>query len=119
MAIVASPSNDPDPFDLGVHTPAKLARGARAALLLRSSSAIANSPIGVTARIGRVSHTPSSPLLTTSYAATTEGDQRQPRYITPDNVVQPEPVSVLQRANRLEREKVDAYEAKAAHLRKL
>ncbi|KAH7109576.1 hypothetical protein B0J13DRAFT_578852, partial [Dactylonectria estremocensis] len=36
----------PDPFDLGIHTPANLNRGARTALL-QNSPAVLNGPAGV------------------------------------------------------------------------
>ncbi|KAH7118196.1 hypothetical protein B0J13DRAFT_569727 [Dactylonectria estremocensis] len=36
----------PDPFDLGIHTPANLNRGARTALL-QNSPAVVNGPVGV------------------------------------------------------------------------
>ena len=113
-----SPSNVPDPFDLGDHTPANLARGARAALL-RNSSAAAHSPIGIPPRFARATHTPSSPLLNTFSAAAVEGAQRHNRYDTPEipSLTQVEPVSVLEQANKLEREQVEAYQIKVAKFR--
>ncbi|KAJ3453145.1 hypothetical protein MRS44_018800 [Fusarium solani] len=60
-----NPPAAPDPFDLGIHTPANLNRGARAALL-QNSPAIVNGPIGVSPGPGRMAQTPSSPLVALS-----------------------------------------------------
>lgn len=110
-----APLDVPDPFDLGIHTPADLARGARAALL-RNSSAVASSPIGAPPRIGRVTHTPSSPLLHVSNAEATEGAQRHYSPVLP-TIQLNQPLSVLSQAHRLEQEKIAAYEAKTTVFR--
>lgn len=114
-AATSSPRGISDPFDLGAHTPINLARGARAALL-RNSPAIVNRPIGVPSRLGRVSHTPSSPLKAATNAAATEGAQRAISLDLPDLTFpsQYQPVSIVDSANRLAQEKVAAYNAKLA-----
>ncbi|KAH7471820.1 hypothetical protein FOMA001_g13771 [Fusarium oxysporum f. sp. matthiolae] len=66
----------PDPFDLGIHTPANLNRGARTALL-QNSPAVVNGPVGVPPAFGRTAQTPSSPLNAISTAAANE---QGPRY---------------------------------------
>ncbi|KAJ0128294.1 Uncharacterized protein HZ326_28607 [Fusarium oxysporum f. sp. albedinis] len=57
---MTNPPAAPDPFDLGIHTPANLNRGARAALLQNSPAAV-NAPVGVSLRPGWTAQTPSSP----------------------------------------------------------
>lgn len=107
-----NPPAAPDPFDLGIHTPANLNRGARAALL-QNSPAIVNGPIGVSPDPGRMAQTPSSPLnatttTTTTAAAATEGAR-------PDHPSSPprqQPVSIVESANRLAHERVEEYNAK-------
>ncbi|KAI8655633.1 hypothetical protein NCS55_01216000 [Fusarium keratoplasticum] len=107
-----NPPAAPDPFDLGIHTPANLNRGARAALL-QNSPAIVNGPIGASPDPGRMAQTPSSPLnatttTTTTAAAATEGAR-------PDHPSSPprqQPVSIVESANRLAHERVEEYNAK-------
>ncbi|KAJ4177474.1 hypothetical protein NW767_015113 [Fusarium falciforme] len=82
---MTNPPVAPDPFDLGIHTPANLNRGARAALL-QNSPAIVNGPIGVSPDPGRMAQTPSSPLnATTTTAAATEGARPEPPHHLLDN----------------------------------
>ncbi|KAG7406816.1 hypothetical protein Forpi1262_v018194 [Fusarium oxysporum f. sp. raphani] len=66
------PLATPDPFDLGIHTPANLNRGARAGLLQNSPAAV-NGTIGVSPGPRRMAQTPSSPLNAATIAAATEG----------------------------------------------
>ncbi|KAI8401548.1 hypothetical protein FOFC_18417 [Fusarium oxysporum] len=70
-----NPPAAPDPFDLGIHTPANLNRGARAALLQNSPAAV-NGTIGVSPGPRRMAQTPSSPLNASSIATATEGAER-------------------------------------------
>ncbi|KAI8649836.1 hypothetical protein NCS55_01446600 [Fusarium keratoplasticum] len=82
---VTNPPAAPDPFDLGIHTPASLDRGARAAFL-KNSPAIMNSPIGVSPDPGRMAQTPSSPLdATTTTAAAMERARPDPPHHLLDN----------------------------------
>ncbi|EWZ77708.1 hypothetical protein FOWG_17910 [Fusarium oxysporum f. sp. lycopersici MN25] len=53
----ASPPAATDPFDMGIHTPANLNRGARAALL-QNSPATVNGTIGVLPTPGWLRHHP-------------------------------------------------------------
>ncbi|KAH7140449.1 hypothetical protein B0J13DRAFT_527187 [Dactylonectria estremocensis] len=75
---MASPTNSPPavsvPFDVGIHTPANLNRGARTALL-QNSPAVVNGPVGVSPVFGRAAQTSSSPTTALSTAAVTEGAQ--------------------------------------------
>ncbi|KAF9766467.1 hypothetical protein IL306_001140 [Fusarium sp. DS 682] len=70
-----NPLAAPDPFDVGINTPANLNRGARAALL-QNSPATVNGPAGVSPGPGRMAQTPSSPLNAATIAAATEGAAR-------------------------------------------
>ncbi|PCD21352.1 hypothetical protein AU210_016318 [Fusarium oxysporum f. sp. radicis-cucumerinum] len=91
-AIASSSTNPPaapDHFDLGIHTPANLNRGARATLL-QNGPAVMNSPIGVSPGLGRTAQTPSSPLNAATTAAAAEGAE----------------------PNELAREQVEEYNAK-------
>ncbi|CZR45033.1 uncharacterized protein FPRO_14799 [Fusarium proliferatum ET1] len=97
----------PDPFDLGVHTPANLNRRARAALL-QNSPAVVNSPIGVSPRPGRTAQTPSSPLNAATTAAATEGAERANPASTPEQ----QPISIIESANDLARKHAEEYDAK-------
>ena len=110
-AAMASSTTDPpaapDPFDLGIHTPANLNRGARAALLQNSPAAV-NAPVGVSPRPGRTAQTPSSPLITATTAAATEGTARE--HASP--ILEQRPVSIIESANDLARERVEEYNAK-------
>lgn len=54
---ISSPPCEPDPFDLGIYTPKNLARGARVALL-RDSSPVEITDIGVLPVRGRLAQTP-------------------------------------------------------------
>ncbi|KAJ0133773.1 Mitotic spindle checkpoint component mad3 [Fusarium oxysporum f. sp. albedinis] len=69
------PPAAPDSLDLGIHTPANLNRGARAALLQNSPAAV-NGTIGVSPGPRRMAQTPSSPLNAATTAAATEGAER-------------------------------------------
>ncbi|KAF5267059.1 hypothetical protein FOXYS1_2078 [Fusarium oxysporum] len=102
-----NPPTAPVPFDVRVHTPANLNRGARAALLL-NSPAVVNSPIGVSPKPGRTAETPSSPLNAATTAAATEGAERA----NPPLTFEHQPVSILESANRLARERAEEYNAK-------
>ena len=102
----------PDPFDLGVHTPANLNRGARTALL-QNSPAVVNGPVGVPPAFGRTAQTPSSPLNAVSTTAATEGAQlARPSPPSPARTTEQQPVSLIESANRLARERVEEYNAK-------
>ncbi|GKU08443.1 unnamed protein product, partial [Fusarium langsethiae] len=96
-----------DPFDLGIHTPANLNRGARAALLQNSSVAV-NGTIGVSPGPRRMAQTPSSPLNAATIAAATERAARA----NPSLVFEQQPVSIIESANDLARECVEEYNAK-------
>ncbi|KAH7142516.1 hypothetical protein DER46DRAFT_674336, partial [Fusarium sp. MPI-SDFR-AT-0072] len=101
------PPATPDPFDLGIHTPANLNRGARAALLQNSPAAV-NGPVGVSPGPGRTAQTPSSPLNAATTAAATEGAQRA----NPSSIFEQQPISIIESANDLARERVEEYNAK-------
>ncbi|KAF4460560.1 reverse transcriptase [Fusarium albosuccineum] len=108
--MASSTTNPPaalDPFDLGIHTPANLNRGARA-VLLQNSPAVVNSPIGVSPAPGRTAQTPSSPLNAATTAAATEGAARE----HPSSIFEQRPVSIIESANDLARERVEEYNAK-------
>ncbi|KAJ3455198.1 hypothetical protein MRS44_013798 [Fusarium solani] len=104
---MTNPPAAPDPFDLGIHTPANLNRGARAALLQNSPAAV-NAPVGVSPRPGRTAQTPSSPLIAATTAAATEGTARE----HPSSIFEQRPVSIIESANDLARERVEEYNAK-------
>ncbi len=107
----SSPLNLPDPFDLGVHTPDNLARGARAALL-RNTPAIVPRPIGTPPALTRV--TPSSPLKAVSRAAALEGTQRVLTLAlseTPHTEPR-QPVSIAESAARLLQDHAETFDAK-------
>ncbi|PCD22043.1 hypothetical protein AU210_016026 [Fusarium oxysporum f. sp. radicis-cucumerinum] len=97
----------PDPFDLGIHTPANLNRGARAALLQNSPAAV-NGTIGVSPGPRRMAQTPSSPLIAATTTAATEGAARA----SPSSTFEQQPVSIIESANDLARERVEEYNAK-------
>ncbi|VTT58913.1 unnamed protein product [Fusarium fujikuroi] len=97
----------PDPFDLGVHTPANLNRRARAALL-QNSPAVVNSLIGVSPRPERTAQTPSSPLNAAATAAATERAERANPASTPEQ----QPISIIESANDLTRKHAEEYNAK-------
>ncbi|KAM5360867.1 hypothetical protein ACJA88_014682 [Fusarium oxysporum] len=101
------PTGYPDPFDLGIHTPANLNRGARAALL-QSSPAAVNGTIGVSPGPRRMAQTPSSPLNAATIAAATEGAERA----SPTSTFEQQPVSIIESANDFARERVEEYNAK-------
>jgi hypothetical protein len=101
------PPATPDPFDLGIHTPANLNRGARAALLQNSPAAV-NGPVGVSPGPGRMAQTPSSPLIAATTAAATEGAERT----SPSLTLKQQPVSIIESANGLARERVEEYNDK-------
>ncbi|KAG7404221.1 hypothetical protein Forpe1208_v016015 [Fusarium oxysporum f. sp. rapae] len=103
----------PDPFDLGIHTPANLNRGARTALL-QNSPAVVNGPVGVPPAHGRMAQTPSSPLKAISTAAATEGAQIAHPDSSPDPtlIAVQQPVSTFEVATKLARDRVEEYNAK-------
>ncbi|KAG7437412.1 hypothetical protein Forpi1262_v001966 [Fusarium oxysporum f. sp. raphani] len=102
-----NPPAAPDPFDLGIHTPANLNRGARAALLQNSPAAV-NGTIGVSPGPRRMAQTPSSPLNAATIAAATEGAERA----SLSSTFEQQPVSIIESANNLARERVEEYNAK-------
>ncbi|KAF4457181.1 hypothetical protein F53441_825 [Fusarium austroafricanum] len=102
-----NPPAAPDPFDLGIHTPANLNRGARAALLQNSPAAV-NSTIGVSPGPRRMAQTPSSPLNAATITAATEGAE----CASPSSTFEQQPVSIIESANDLARERIEEYNAK-------
>ncbi|KAH8654724.1 hypothetical protein BGZ61DRAFT_571523 [Ilyonectria robusta] len=107
-----SPPAAPDPCDLGIHTPANLNRGARAALL-QNSPAVVNGPIGSSPAFVRTAQTPPSPLNTISHTAATEGAQHASPSTSPSAAWPPDrqPVSITDIANRLARDRVEEHNA--------
>ncbi|KAG7406105.1 TMEM14 protein-like protein [Fusarium oxysporum f. sp. rapae] len=103
----------PDPFDLGIHTPANLNRGARTALL-QNSPAVVNGPVGVPPAFGRTAQTPSSPLNAISTAAATEGAQLAHPAPSSDTAptTEQQPVSLIEAATKLARDRAEEYNAK-------
>ncbi|KAF5262257.1 hypothetical protein FOXYS1_7026 [Fusarium oxysporum] len=103
----------PDPFDLGIHTPANLNRGARTALL-QNSPAVVNGPVGVPPAFGRTAQTPSSPLNAISTAAATEGAQlaHPAPSSDPAPTTEQQPVSLIEAATKLARDRAEEYNAK-------
>ncbi|KAI8416245.1 hypothetical protein FOFC_02554 [Fusarium oxysporum] len=103
----------PDPFDLGIHTPANLNRGARTALL-QNSPAVVNGPVGVPPAFGRTAQTPSSPLNAISTAAATEGAQltNPAPSSDPAPTTEQQPVSLIEAATKLARDRAEEYNAK-------
>ncbi|CAF3635130.1 unnamed protein product [Fusarium graminearum] len=95
------------PFNLGIHTPANLNRGARAALLQNSPAAI-NGTIGVSPGLRRMAQTLSLPLNAATIAIATEGAAHP----NPSLVSEQQPVSIIESANDLTRERVEEYNAK-------
>ncbi|KAK9443926.1 hypothetical protein VB005_02451 [Metarhizium brunneum] len=108
-----SPPYEPDPFDLGIYTPKNLTRGARAALL-RDSSPVETTDIGVSPARGRTAQTPSSPLTRMCNAAIAEGQQLDEFPALPTTVTheQRSPIDITDAANQLVDEQVAAYNAK-------
>ncbi|KAJ0132266.1 hypothetical protein HZ326_24647 [Fusarium oxysporum f. sp. albedinis] len=102
-----NPSAAPDSFDFGIHTPANLNRGARAALL-QNNPATVNSAVGVSLGPRRTVQTPSSPLNAATTATATEGAERT----CPSSIFEQQPVSIIESANDLARERVEEYNAK-------
>ena len=110
----SSPPCEPDRFDLGIHTPENLARGARAALL-RDSSPVDVTDIGGSAGRGRIAQTPSSPLTKICNAAIAEGQQRDDFPALPAPIIQEQqllPIDITDAANQLADEQAAAYNAK-------
>ncbi|KAG7423501.1 hypothetical protein Forpi1262_v015424 [Fusarium oxysporum f. sp. raphani] len=103
----------PDPFELGIHTPANLNRGARTALL-QNSPAVVNGPVGVPPAFGRTAQTPSSPLNAISTAAATEGAQlaHPAPSSDPAPTTEQQPVSLIETATKLARDRAEEYNAK-------
>ncbi|RKK55869.1 hypothetical protein BFJ69_g17692, partial [Fusarium oxysporum] len=87
--------------------PANLNRGARA-ILLRDSPAVVNTPIGVSHGPERTAQTPSSPLNAATFATATEGAERT----NPPLIFEQQPISIIESANELARERVEEYNAK-------
>ncbi|EXU95551.1 hypothetical protein X797_011388 [Metarhizium robertsii] len=108
-----SPPYEPDPFDLGIYTPKNLARGARAALL-RDSSPVETTDIGVSPARARTAQTPSSPLTRMCNAAIAEGQQLDEFPALPTTVTneQRSPIDITVAANQLVDEQAAAYNAK-------
>ncbi|KAG7429284.1 hypothetical protein Forpi1262_v009593 [Fusarium oxysporum f. sp. raphani] len=98
-----------DPFDLGIHTPINLNRGARAALL-QNSPVVVNGTIGVSPAPGRMAQTPSSPLnaAATTTTTATEGAERA----SPVSTFEQRPISIVESANDLAREHAEEYNTK-------
>ncbi|KAG6979060.1 Retrovirus-related Pol polyprotein from type-1 retrotransposable element R1 [Fusarium oxysporum f. sp. conglutinans] len=103
----------PDPFDLGIHTPANLNRGARTALL-QNSPAVVNGLVGVPPAFGGTAQTPSSPLNAISTAAATEGAQlaHPAPSADPAPTTEQQPVSLIEAATKLARDRAEEYNAK-------
>ncbi|EXM14888.1 hypothetical protein FOTG_16722 [Fusarium oxysporum f. sp. vasinfectum 25433] len=85
------PHAAPDPSNLGIHTPANLNRGARAALLQNSPAT-----------------TPSSPFNAVTTAAAAEGAV----HASPSSIFGTQPISIIESANELAREYVEEHNAK-------
>ncbi|KAJ4077872.1 hypothetical protein BFJ70_g17000 [Fusarium oxysporum] len=88
------PPAAPDRFDLGIHTPVNLNRGARAALLQNSPAAVTGT-IGVSPGPGRMAQTPSSPLNLATTAAATKGAERA----SPASIFEQGPISIIESAD--------------------
>ncbi|RKK49330.1 hypothetical protein BFJ69_g18095, partial [Fusarium oxysporum] len=101
------PPAAPDRFDLGIHTPVNLNRGARAALLQNSPAAVTGT-IGVSPGPGRMAQTPSSPLNLATTAAATEGAE----CASPASIFEQGSISIIESANDLARERVEEYNTK-------
>ncbi|RBA11869.1 hypothetical protein FPRO05_14148 [Fusarium proliferatum] len=92
---------------MGIHTPANLNRGARAALL-QNSPATVNGTIGVLPVPGRMAQTPSSPPIAATAAAATEGAARA----NSSSIFEQRPISIIESASDLAREHAEEYNAK-------
>ncbi|KAH7147224.1 hypothetical protein DER46DRAFT_615042 [Fusarium sp. MPI-SDFR-AT-0072] len=105
----------PDPFDLGIHTPANLNRGAHTTVL-QNSPAVVNGPVGVPPAFGRTAQTPASPLNAISTAAATEGAQlaHPAPSADPAPTTEQQPVSLIETATKLARDHAEEYNAKFA-----
>ncbi|KAL9560662.1 hypothetical protein ACKAV7_015225 [Fusarium commune] len=103
----------PDPFDLGIHTPANLNRGAHTTVL-QNSPAVVNGPVGVPPAFGRTAQTPASPLNAISTAAATEGAQlaHPAPSADPAPTTEQQPVSLIETATKLARDHAEEYNAK-------
>ncbi|KAG6979908.1 hypothetical protein FocnCong_v010407 [Fusarium oxysporum f. sp. conglutinans] len=110
-AVMASSTTIPpaatDHFDLGIHTRVNLNRGARAALLQNSPAAV-NGTIGVSPGPGRMAQTPSSPLNSATTVAAMEGAE----HASPASISEQGPISIIESANDLARERVEEYNTK-------
>ena len=113
--VLTSPLAAPNPFDLGIHTPANLPQGARAALL-RNSSPVVNRTIGISPALGHPAQT-SSPLTRMNRAATTEGLQPDLSSDLPSESGEYRPIDITESANQLANEQIKAYNAKLAVFR--
>ncbi|RKK23878.1 hypothetical protein BFJ67_g16927 [Fusarium oxysporum f. sp. cepae] len=96
------PLATPDPFDLRIHTPANLNRGARAALL-QNSPATVNSTIGVSPGPRQMAQTPSSPLNAATIAAATKGA----KHASPTSTFKQQLVSIIESANHFAHEHIE------------
>ncbi|EWY79957.1 hypothetical protein FOCG_18394 [Fusarium oxysporum f. sp. radicis-lycopersici 26381] len=85
------PPAAPGSFDLEIHAPPNLNRGARAALLQNSPAAV-NGTIGVSPSPKRMAQTPSSPLNAAASAVATEGAERA----SPSSTIEQQPVSIIE-----------------------
>ncbi|KFG84102.1 hypothetical protein MANI_110447, partial [Metarhizium anisopliae] len=108
-----SPPYEPDPFDLGIYTPKNLARGARAALL-RDSSPVEITDIGVSPARGRTDQTPSSPLTRCAMLRLRKDSSSTEFPALPTTVTHERrsPIDITDAANQLVDEQVAAYNAK-------
>ncbi|PWI64398.1 hypothetical protein PCL_10511, partial [Purpureocillium lilacinum] len=102
-----------DPFDLDNRVPLISTDRALAAQL-QNSSPVVDRPIGISPAPRRPARTPSSPLLRLSNSAATEGAQPAFASFRPSLEPIPEPVSIVEGANRVAQEQTDAYNAKLA-----
>lgn len=104
------PTRRAESFDLGIHTPDNLNRGARVALLL-NSPVIANGPVGISPRPGRTAQTQSSPLNAAT-AATAIIATEEAELANTSSIFKLRPVSIIESTNNLTRERVKEYNAK-------
>ncbi|KJK73728.1 hypothetical protein H634G_10997 [Metarhizium anisopliae BRIP 53293] len=109
----SSPPCKSDPFDLGIYTPKNVARGARAALL-RDSSPVEITDIGVSPVRGRLAQTPSSPLTRICNAVIAEGQQLDEFPTLPSSALQERqsPIDITEAADQLADEQTAAHNAK-------
>jgi hypothetical protein len=75
---------------------------------LQNSPAAINAPVGVSPRPRQTAQIPSSPLITATTAAATEGTAREYASL----ILEQRPISIIESANDLARERVEEYNAK-------